>query len=185
LGGEEGAEVEVVGVAAGAAAAVVVCWWTQPVSGNAGVLLLLLPALVDPGSSKWKAAGDGCLACLCLGRYEHMNQKHGAWIEDGVESGWLERSARATTAAVGCWLLAACCLFAPASPSPSPTSFAKFAEDFLLHGFCNKLVIYLSSSVSNNSIRGLDFLVVDFLLLSCCSCCLFVCLFFGYCQFVA
>jgi len=27
LGGEEGAEVEVVGVAAGAAA--VVCWWTQ------------------------------------------------------------------------------------------------------------------------------------------------------------
>lgn len=130
--------------------------------------------LVDPGSSKWKAAGDGCLACLCLGRYEHMNQKHGAWIEDGVESGWLERSARATTAAVGCLLSVA-----PASPSPSPTSFAKLAEDFLLHGFCNKLVIYLSSSVSNNSIRGLDFLVVDFLLLSFCSCCLFVCLFLG------
>jgi hypothetical protein len=82
-------------------------------------------------------------------------------------------------------LLAAGCLLsvAPASPSPSPTSFAKFAEDFLLHGLCNKLVIYLSSSVSNNSIRGLDFPVVDFLLLSFCFCCLFVC--FWVLQFVA
>jgi hypothetical protein len=57
-----------------------------------------------------------------------MNQKDGAWIQDGVESGWLERSARATTDP----LLAAGCLLsvAPASPSPSPTSFAKFSEDF-------------------------------------------------------
>jgi len=66
---------------------------------------------VDPvakqveGCWRWGA----CLpACLPLGRYEHMNQKDGAWIEDGVETGWLERSARATNSR--CWLLAVCCL---------------------------------------------------------------------------
>jgi hypothetical protein len=37
-----------------------------------------------------------------------MNQKDGAWIEDGVETGWLERSARATNSR--CRLLAVCCL---------------------------------------------------------------------------
>jgi hypothetical protein len=172
LGGEEGAEVEVVGVAAGAAA--VVCWWTQPVSGIAGVLLLL-PA-GGPGSKQV----EGCwrwVPCLCLGRYEHMNQKDGAWIQDGVESGWLERSAGATTDP----LLAAGCLLHQHRHHHRQPVLQNLLKIFLLHGFCNKLVIYLSSSVSNNSIRGLDFLVVDFSLLSFCSCCLFVCLFvFGY-----
>jgi len=96
-----------------------------------------------------------------------------------VETGWLETSARATTAAAGC-------LLSVAPPSPSPTSFAKFAEDFLLHGFCNKLVIYFVffSQQQQHSRFGFSccgFLVVELLLL------LFVCLFvcFWVLQFVA
>jgi hypothetical protein len=70
------------------AAAVVAGWWTRrQASGR----------LLEMGG-------------LPSGRYEHMNQKDGAWIEDGVETGWLDRSVRATTAAVGCWLLAVCCI---------------------------------------------------------------------------
>jgi len=72
--------------------------------------VLLLPA-GGPGSKQVEGCWrwGACLpACLPLGRYEHMNQKDGAWIEDGVETGWLERSARATNSR--CWLLAVCCL---------------------------------------------------------------------------
>ncbi len=73
-------------------------------------------------------------------------------------------------------LLAAGCLLSVAPPSPSPTSFAKFAEDFLLHGFCNKLVIYFVFFSQQQQHSRFGF--------SCCGAfalvvCLFVCLFLG------
>ncbi len=147
-------------------------------SGNASVLCCCC-RLVDPVASKWKAAGDGVPACLPTFGSIRTHEPERRSLDRRWGGNWLAREKCTSNKQP---LSAAGCLLSVAPPSPSPTSFAKFAEDFLLHGFCNKLVIYLSSSVSNNSIRGLDFLVVDFLLLSFCSCCLFV---FGYYKFVA
>jgi hypothetical protein len=93
---------------------------------------------------------------------------------------WLARE-KCTSTNNRCWLLvAACCLLHQHRHRHRQPVLQNLLKIFLLHGFCNKLVIYLSSSVSNNSIRGLDFLVAELLLL------LFVCLFVLWVlQFVA
>ncbi len=135
-------------------------------SGNAGVLLLL-PA-GGPGSKQVEGCWRWVPAFGSIRTYEPERRS----LDRRWGGNWLARE-KCTSNNSHCWLLAACCLL-----------HHQFAEFFLLYGFRNKLVIYLSSSVSNNSIRGLDFLVVDFLVLGFYSyCCLFVC--FWVLQFVA